>query len=382
MSRRYLMVLLGIVGLGAAAHAFLEPLKRHPDFVIAAVCDSNAVVRDEFAATFGVPGYGCLSDMLADGVCNAVYIGTPTDLHHAQVLEALCAGLHVLVEKPMAITVEESRDMSRKAKENGLALVVGHSHSHDLPIRKMREIILSGRLGVVRMVNTMCYTDWVRRPRRADELKPELGGGITYRQGAHQFDILCSLCHEPVVEVSANVFDWDSERSTIGAHVVRLLFKNGAVGTAIYNGYGNFLSSELTGEVGEWGFIAAKREKPSPLSGAPEEEELRKKQIRSKNAIANDAPHQPHFGLTIVSCERGDIRQSPDGLLIYTDGGQEEVLLSRDKSPRDLVLDEFSQAIRQEAVLHDGQWGAAIIEICSAALTSSQTGKPVRIPHC
>ncbi|APX90820.1 hypothetical protein BV394_14780 [Brevirhabdus pacifica] len=374
------MIRLGLIGLGAAAQAFLTPLRRHGEFAVAAACDPRPEARDDFTAAFDRPAFDTIAGLLGAGLCDAIYIGTPTELHHEHAMAALEAGMHVLLEKPMCIRAEDGFALARAAEARGLTLVVGHSHSHDLPIRTMREIIRSGRLGAVRMVNSWCYTDWVYRPRRPEELRPELGGGVTYRQGAHQFDILRSLCGDRIVSVTGHAFDFDPDRSTIGAHSATLSFANGAVGTAVYSGYGHFGSADLTGNVGEWGYPATPLRRASGAAARPEDE-LKAKRARAKSAIGSDAPHQPHFGLTLVSCEKGDMRQSPDGLLIYTADGCEEVPLDNSRTPRELVLDEFAAAIGGEPPLHDGFWGASIVSVCDAVLESARTGRPVALPQ-
>ena len=105
-----------------------------------------------------------------------------------------------------------------------------------------------------------------------------------------------------------------------------LQFADGAVATAVYNGYGYFSTMELISDVTEWGFTEPVGKRPllkrTVASAADELEEKRK---RAKNAIPASAPHHPHFGLTVVSCERGDIRQSPDGLYVYSERGREEI---------------------------------------------------------
>jgi phthalate 4,5-cis-dihydrodiol dehydrogenase len=111
------------------------------------------------------------------------------------------------------------------------------------------------------------------------------------------------------------------------------------------------------------------------------EEELAAKRKRARSAIPTSTPHQPHFGLTMVSCERGDIRQSPDGLLVYSERGREEVALPLDKSPRDLVIAEFADAIAGKPVTHTGRWGLANLEVCTAAIESSRTGKEIELKH-
>jgi phthalate 4,5-cis-dihydrodiol dehydrogenase len=109
---------------------------------------------------------------------------------------------------------------------------------------------------------------------------------------------------------------------------------------------------------------------------------LRAKQARAKHAIPGRAPHQPHFGLTLVSCERGEVRQSPDGLFVYTDEGMSSLKLRTDTSPRERVIAEFYDAITgRRPALHGGRWGLANLEICLAALQSSRDGCEILLTH-
>jgi phthalate 4,5-cis-dihydrodiol dehydrogenase len=231
------------------------------------------------------------------------------------------------------------------------------------------------------MIHTWNFTDWMARPRRAAELDVGQGGGVTYRQGAHQVDILRLIGGGLVKSVRATTFDWDDSRRSIGAHTIFLNFADGAAATAVYNGYGHFSGAELTAGVGEWGDLVRPRAAAHPSAPMSAEQELAAKRKRARSAIPTNAPHQPHFGLTLVSCERGDIRQSPDGLLVYSNKGREEIALPKDKSPRDLVIAEFADAIAGKAVTHTGRWGLANLEVCTAAIESSRTGKEIELKH-
>ncbi|RXZ38214.1 gfo/Idh/MocA family oxidoreductase [Oxalobacteraceae bacterium CAVE-383] len=374
---------IGIVGLGAAGRAFLPAILANPGFRLVAVTEPVAQVRADALNGHGAAGYDTLSAMLAHPGLDAVYVATPTDLHPDHVLQACAAGKHVLVEKPMAVKLEQAREMVEAAERAGVIMLVGHSHSYDLPIHKMREIIDGGTLGRVQMVNTWCYTDWIYRPRRADELDSNQGGGVTYRQGSHQFDIIRLLCGGKTRSVRAKTFDCDPKRSAIGAHVVYLDFEDGPAATAVYNGYGRFSSMDLAFDISEWGFLQPPESRPPlqrPGADMSPEAELAAKQKRARNAIPASAPFQPFFGLTLVSCERGEIRQSPRGLLVYSEQGQSEIMLPADRSPRDLVMREFHDAISGKAPpVHSGRWGLANLEICTAAIASSQSGRDVQL---
>lgn len=380
--RRYRM---GVAGVGAAGQAFLPVIRRHPGFELAAFAEPVAEIRDSVTADTGAAGYADLPAMLKDAAIDVVYIATPTDLHPEHAALAFGAKKHVLTEKPMAVRLDQASTMIAQARSAGVTLLVGHAHGYDLPIQRMREIIASGELGRVRMIHTWNFTDWVYRPRRPDELLLDAGGGVTFRQGSHQFDIIRLLGGGEVRSVRATTFDWDSQRRTIGAHTVFMQFADGTAATAVYNGYGHFSAMELCGSISEWGLLQpADQRRPAPRSGTGlgAAAELEAKRSRAKTAIPEQAPYQPTFGLTIVSCERGDIRQSPRGLYVYTASGREEIELPTDKSPRDLVLDELHGAVSAERIpVHDGAWGLANLEICAAAIKSSETGSEIVLQH-
>jgi phthalate 4,5-cis-dihydrodiol dehydrogenase len=376
---------LGLVGLGAAGRAFLTAVLTHDRFELAGVAEPDAQTRNEIWRQTGAGGFDSLPAMLAGCDVDAVYIGTPTELHCEHARLACAAGKHVLSEKPMATSLDDAKAMVAAAERAGVLLLVGHSHSYDLPIRTMRDIIVRGELGRLRMIHTWCFSDWIYRPRRPDELDPERGGGVISRQGAHQFDIIRLLGGGLLKNVRAMAFDWDPARPSIGAHAAWLQFADGATATAVYNGYGHLSSAELCFDVGEWGQPQRLQDRvPGPRAAAPlrPDEEIVAKRLRAKSAIPAAAPFQPFFGLTIVSCQHGDIRQSPHGLYLYTDRGREEIVLPPDCNPRSLVLDEFADAILDKApAVHDGRWGLATLEVCAAVLSSSRSGCEVELTH-
>jgi len=376
------VVRIGIVGLGAAGRAFIPAIRAHAGLTLVAIADAVTDLREAAAAEHSVAAYASLDEMLAHAGLDAVCIATPTPLHVEHALQAFAAGKHVLVEKPMAVSSSEAQTMIDAAQRAGVQLLVGHSHSYDPPIERMREIIAAGTLGRVRMVNTWCYTDWMYRPRRLEELDVTQGGGVTFRQGSHQFDIIRLLCGGTVRSVKARSFDWDPGRRSSGAHIVFLDFSNGAGATAVYNGYGHFSTTELCFDIGEWGFPQpdAGRVPRARATDLSPEQELAAKQRRALGAIPAHAPHPPFFGLTLVSCERGDMRQSPAGLYLYSDDGRTEITVPTDASPRDRVMSELYDAIRcTSPARHDGAWGLANLQVCEAAVESSASGREVRL---
>ena len=166
---------IGIVGMGAAGWAFVPAIRGNPAFELAAIAEPDAAMRETAAAETGAVALSRPAAMLRGAPLDAVYIATPTELHPEHVAEVCAAKKHVLTEKPMAIRVEQAQAMVDAAERAGVVLQVGHSHSYDLPIARMREIVASGALGRVRMIHTWNFTDWMARPRRAAEL--DVGAG-------------------------------------------------------------------------------------------------------------------------------------------------------------------------------------------------------------
>ena len=90
--------------------------------------------------------------------------------------------------------------------------------------------------------------------------------------------------------------------------------------------------------------------------------------------------HQPFFGLTVVTCERGDIRQSPDGLFIYDEDGKREIHIPKGIDAREAELQEFYEGIvNDRPIFHDGRWGQATLEVCLAILQSAAERQEVTL---
>ncbi len=380
------MLRVGIAGLGTAGRLLIPAIEQHPDARLVAVADLVPQARESFAASHGAVACADIGELLRlDGV-DAVYVATPTHLHREHVMAAIAAGKHVLVEKPMAPTVEEALAMTEAAERAGVVLSVGHSHGYDLPVQAMRDVVASGELGKLKLINTAYYTDWFYRPRLREELDTALGGGVTFRQGSHQFDVIRVIGGGLLERIKATTFDWDPERPGIGAYTAYCTFADGAVATATYNGYGLFQSFELYWDVGELGYQESLEKVGSSRKAfyartSNDERDAKRTRIE-RHTFTEPPPHHNFFGLTVVSCERGDIRQSPDGLYVYTVGGRSERRLPVDRDPRSLVLEEWYDTIaRKRAPLHDGRWGVANVEVCLAVIDSSRTGNEIRLAH-
>jgi phthalate 4,5-cis-dihydrodiol dehydrogenase len=276
--------------------------------------------------------------------------------------------------------------MIAAAREAGVHLIVGHSHSFDTPILRTRELIDSGAFGAVRMIHAFNYTDFLYRPRRPEELDTAQGGGAIFNQAAHQVDIVRLLAGGLVKTVRAQAGAWDAARPTEGAYTALMTFESGAFASLVYGGYGHFDSDEFMGWVGELGQQKEPHARRSPRATHEADETARKNAGSYGGAdwrpsALQRRAHQ-HFGTIIVSCERADLRPTPDGVMIYAGGEARLDPLPLPTVPRGEVIDELHAAvILGRPPLHDGAWGSATLEVCLAILQSSREGRDIALKH-
>jgi phthalate 4,5-cis-dihydrodiol dehydrogenase len=383
---------MGMAGLGVASTQILPPVAKLPYVRIAAASDLRADALAKFHKEYGAEVFTDFAAMCKSPNVDFVYIATPNDLHARHAITAAEHGKHAIVEKPMAMNLAECEAMNAAAEKNGTKLLCGHTHSFDPPIRKIREIIRSGELGRLRMVHSWNYNEFMYRPRMKHELA--MSRGVVLNQGPHQVDVVRLIGGGMVKSVRATTGIWDPARPHEGSYVGYLEFADGTPATLVYSGYGFFDTAELFWWVGEGGqprdpeTNARVRKKLKGITTA-EEEELLKEQMRyggrREGEFSHDwqgERHQPFFGFTLVSCDKGDIRQSADGLIVYGEEGKKEIALPAGKRGREAEVDELYQAIAENRpVFHDGRWGEATLEVCLAILESAKEKREIFLKH-
>ena len=378
---------LGIVGLGMAGAVMVHAASRHPGFRIVAAAEPKAGPRAAFARDFNVAVHDDIRRLCDDPAVDAVYIATPHQFHAEHASLAAMAGKHVILEKPMALTLADCDTIIAAVERTGVHLVVGHTHAFDPAIRAMRTIIASGELGRLGMIASWNYTNYLYRPRRPEELDTTRGGGILFNQMPHQIDIVRLLGGGRVKSLRAHAGGLDPARPTEGHAVAFLAFEDGAAASLVYGGYDFFDSDELHGWISERGdpkqpAHGAARRALAARSG--NEAELRTANYAYGAADGAEPLHQPHFGLTIATCARGELRGSADGVFVYGEEGRREIPLPEGPrySGRGNVLDDIAAAIRTgHKPVHDGRWGKATLEVALAIQTSAREGREVVLGH-
>ncbi len=383
---------MGVIGLGQGAACVLPTMAALPEIELVAGADPNPHMRAGFTERF--PGrrvYDNAAELCRDPEIEAVWIATPNRFHCEHTVLAAEHGKHIAVEKPMAVTLEEADRMIDAAHRNGVKLLAAHTSAYGLPVRMMRKLAQTPELGPVRAIMNWSYTDWMLRPRSADELSLDGGQGIVHRQAPHQIDTLRFLGGGRLRSIRGMTGEWMPERKIPGFYIAYLEFENGVPATILHNGYGYFMTAELYPWALEtWRYSDADRVRMrAEMRAGTRNEELEKEEFRiggsrdpTLEAGAKDRlPWSPiDLGMLVVTCQNGDLRHSKYGITVYGDDGRREIdLRGVDRQEIDLergvtipALVELHAAVREgKPVYHSGSWARATLEATLALIRSS-----------
>lgn len=194
---------VGLVGAGTIAQSHAAAATTRPDVTITAVADPDRGAADRLAAGCGAAVYPDHATMLRAGGLDAAVIAVPHALHAPITRDAAAAGLHVLVEKPVATTVADATAMIEACRAGGVVLAIGHVLHFVPALVTARKLLRSGELGTPlaavdrRTASYACGSrpDWFFDPVAA-------GGGVLLNVGIHSIDKLQWLLDAPVVRAA------------------------------------------------------------------------------------------------------------------------------------------------------------------------------------
>jgi phthalate 4,5-cis-dihydrodiol dehydrogenase len=377
---------LGIAGLGMAGAVMVQAAAAHNGYVLRAAADPHPAPRAAFARDFNAAVYEDVGALCADPVVEVVYIATPHQFHAPHAILAAEHGKHIILEKPMALTLADCDAIIAAVERAKVHLIVGHTHAFDPAVRVMHLLIATGGLGRLGTIHSFNYTNFLYRPRRPEELDTARGGGILFNQVPHQVDIVRLLAGGLVRSVRAQTTALDPARPTEGGCAALLQFDNGVAASLVYSGYDYFDSDE-------WHFGISERGAPKTidhgaarraLMNTADETRARTETFAYGSSNAGLPPHQPHFGITIATCQRGELRVSADGLILYDVRGASPLEIDRGTGipGRREVLDDMRDALRGGIPpIHDGRWGKATLEVALAIQQSAAEAREVDLKH-
>jgi predicted dehydrogenase len=187
-------VTAGLIGIGDIVDCHLNALKANPEYKLTGICRRSPEKLKAQAAKLGVKGYVDYRDMLADKP-DVVLVSLPHNLHYQVALEALAAGCHVLMEKPVAVGMQEVNGMIAAAGKAGRMILPTESSYWQPPFRTAREIVHRGELGKLLFGNFANHRFYFTASRPSWFLKPDTSGGGQFMNiGVHRMSgVRCIL---------------------------------------------------------------------------------------------------------------------------------------------------------------------------------------------
>lgn len=234
-------VRMAILGCGGMAGGHARRFAAHSDVEIVGLCDVSQEIVSKFIESNlkeyspAPPVFTDPAQMYSAVKPDAVTIVTPHTMHFDHAMQALDAGCHILMEKPMVTDSGQAHELAAKVKETGKVFVIGYNTPCTPAINYVRETIRNGSLGKLELVSGWLSQDWKRPTVGTWRQKPELsGGGQMYDSGAHTFNTLVWTVEQPVEAVHAFVDNQDAPVDINGTANIR--FANGVLATLTIGG--------------------------------------------------------------------------------------------------------------------------------------------------
>lgn len=183
---------VGVIGVGAMGYNHARVYYRLENANLIAVSDVSERTLNKVCKKYDAKGYSEYEDLLKDPEIEVVSVCVPTTHHYSVVMEAIKYGKHVLVEKPIAFTLEEAEDMIKAAKEKGVILGTGHVERFNPAVQKAKELIENDVIGDVVSASA----------KRVGPFPPRIKDvGVTIDLAIHDLDVMYYLFDEDVIQV-------------------------------------------------------------------------------------------------------------------------------------------------------------------------------------
>ncbi|MBI9112707.1 Gfo/Idh/MocA family protein [Maridesulfovibrio ferrireducens] len=211
---------VAVIGTGSMGQNHVRLYSDISGCELVGIADQNAKQTSRLTSLYGGRAYSDYKELIEKEKPDAVTIALPTFLHKQVTMDCLDAGIHVLVEKPIAKTVEEAREMIDKAKQVGKTLQVGHIERFNPAIQQLKERIADGQLGNIFTIHSRRQSPY---PGRITDV------GVASDLATHELDMMRNLSQSEVTTMTAEVskvMNTDNEDIVFGL----LRFNNGILG--------------------------------------------------------------------------------------------------------------------------------------------------------
>lgn len=220
---------IAVAGAGYIGQAHMAALNASPGATLSAVVDPSPAAQ-ALAEQAGAPLYASIDELLSRDRPDGLVLATPNALHVPQALQCVEAGLPILLEKPIATTVAEGRQLVDAVARTGARVLIGHHRAHSPIMAKARQVVESGQLG--RLVAVMGSATFFKPDRYFEDgpWRREPGGGPILLNMIHEVHNLRMLCGE-IVSVQAFASSATRGFAVEDTVAINLRFASGVLGS-------------------------------------------------------------------------------------------------------------------------------------------------------
>ena len=232
------MIDIAVVGVGIIGADHLKAIERCSEFRLVAVCDKNEERARSFSEKYSVPYFLDYKDITKNTSAKAVILNLPHGLHCESAVYFLGEDMDVLLEKPMANTVEECDRILQAVQESRGKLAIGHVQRFFNANRLVKEYVESGRLGRLFAINELRSVNYFTPDRPRWFLSKSMaGGGIVMNYGAHAFDKFLYITGRNVDRVWSSVGNIGNNEEIEGHAQIFAHLEGGISATITFSGY-------------------------------------------------------------------------------------------------------------------------------------------------
>ncbi|MGO4283166.1 Gfo/Idh/MocA family protein [Bosea sp. TAB14] len=349
---------IGIIGLGTIGKTHLAVLQETDNAEVVAISDPTPAARDH-AASRNVKAYDDHRTMIEAERLDGVVIATPNDQHVPMALDCIARDIAVLVEKPIAESVEAARRLCDAAEAKNVPVLVGHHRRHNPAVRAVRQAIADGLIGKP-AIATVIYT----------QLKPESYFNLGWRRDtASGGPILINLIHE--IDLIRYVFGEIDSLQALSSSTVRgfpvedtaavlLRFRNGALGTISL--------SDTAASPFSWDLASGEFDQMSDTA-----DKLKRQKVSSHVFAGSEG------SLTLPDVRHFSYRGAGEpGWL--SELSEDKLAISAESSYRRQARHFAAVSLREEEPIISGRDGLRTLEATLAVKTASESGSTVRLP--
>ncbi len=192
------MTRIGFIGFGRMGITHFAILNSHPEVEVVGIADPSRPMRAILDSHVEVPLFSDHRELLKTARPDAVVVAPPTRFHEATVRDALEAGAHVFVEKPLTLSAADSQGLAEIAKQRGLVTQVGFVHRSNEVFLEAKRLLGAGVIGEVRTFSSEMYGATISKEPSGWRGDAKEGGGCLYEFAAHAIDLVVFMLDAPV----------------------------------------------------------------------------------------------------------------------------------------------------------------------------------------